>query len=167
MKKIAALLLIAGSLSSMGCAAGIARYGYTLADLKSLPVECKIAIKQNMNWDANAVEIRGKVKVYDTQFSLKCSEEYVFALLTKEGCALGADVINITEEKYPDFWSTCYQVKAEFIMMKNRQLAEGLTSDAKYDHDKIRQRSKETEKRNAAAMGAIGGAVGAPVVAPR
>ena len=39
---------------------------------------------------------------------------------------LGADVINITDERLPDILSTCYRAKAEFIRLKDRQEVEGL-----------------------------------------
>jgi len=75
---------------------------------------------------------------------------------------LDADVINILEEKYPNFWSTCYRAKAEFLVYKDRNRAESDYSDQKYTLEKILERSKETARRNkmVTEAGVMGGLFG-------
>jgi len=80
---------------------------------------------------------------------------------------LGADVINITQEKQPNpLTSTCYRAKAEFLRFKNREKAKNLVSDAKYAPEAIIERSAKFSKRNKEVMaGAVlGGVLGAIIV---
>ena len=42
---------------------------------------------------------------------------------------LGADVVNIVEEKKPDFLNSCYRVKAEFLKFNDAEFISSLQSD--------------------------------------
>ena len=108
--------LSAGLLALCGCAAGISRQGYTLGDVRQPghPTDCHLAFKCKATYESNEVEVVGHIKAYDTSVSVTCDEAYILDIFSKEACALGADVVNVTDEHYPSFWSTCYQAKAEF-----------------------------------------------------
>lgn len=42
---------------------------------------------------------------------------------------LGANVVNIIEEKRPDFLNPCYRVKAEFLKFNDAEFISSLQSD--------------------------------------
>jgi len=144
-------MLVFSQLVLLGCSAGISRSVYVQRSDR-IYSPCDAVIINNLKIDQNEIEILGKAKVFDTGFSVKCDEEFVLSILRKEACALGADVINITEEKYPDSWSTCYRAKAEFIRLRKSQSLTSLKSDPQYDPWKVSLRSGETHGRNQRAM---------------
>jgi hypothetical protein len=151
-----------------GCAAGITRTGYQLPEnmeAKSLE-KCPIAIQRNAKYDSNDLVALGSIHSYDTGFSIDCDEAYTLDIFCKEGCMLGADLINITEEKQPDLWSTCYRAKAEFLRFKDREKVKGLLSDADYAPNLIIERSVKSQKRTREVIAAsvLGGVLGTIVV---
>jgi hypothetical protein len=176
--KILLLMVLCGAAYLVsGCAAGITRTGYQLPkgqnskDLQRRP----IAIQCNGKFDTNDVEVLGSIHAYDTGVSTDCDEAYVLDIFCREGTMLGADLINITEEKQPNPWtSTCYRAKAEFLRFKDREKTKDLVSDAKYAPNLIIERSVAAGKRTrdvivaavvgGALGGVVGGAVGAIVV---
>ncbi len=162
MKQIQILFIIGILALIMGCQASITRYGYKTNDLKTNVSSCDgIVIKNNAKLSPDMFEVIGSIKASDTQFSTECSEEYVLAVFRKDACALCANIINIVEEKHPNFMSTCYQAKAELIRIKDRSLLADMTSDSQYSSELIKERSARTAIGNAAAGGAIGGVAGA------
>jgi hypothetical protein len=148
----------------IGCAAGIKRTGYTQEEIEHFNdySNCHIKIKKEANLDGYDFRLMGKVKVYDTEFSMDCDEEYVFSLLRNEACALGADLINITNEKPPNFWSTCYQVEVELLKILNEEQASKIVSDPHYEWSLIQERgAKGRKKQKTRFSGAVtGGAIG-------
>lgn len=157
MKKISTLMASMGLLVLCSCSAGISRYGYEIQDLNntsnSSSRECHIAINNQLAYDKSEVEVLGSIEAYDTSISVICSEAYVLDLFAKDACALGADAVNITEEKYPSFWSTCYRAKAEFLRFKKREQASLLTSDTKYGQKRIVAHPQRAEFYNAVYKG--------------
>src|SRR5437867_4632864 len=145
---------------STGCATGITRIGYQLpsrGEAKDL-TKCPIAIRAYASYDASAVDVLGSIKAYDTGFSTDCDEAYVLDNFCKDACALGADVVNVTEEHQPDFWSTCYRASAELLRFKEREQAKNLLSDAKYAPELIIDRAERARKRSRAILtAAVGG----------
>jgi hypothetical protein len=162
------LLILCGATAFLsGCVSGISRTGYRLpADQASDEItNHPIAIKCDAHYSTNDVVLLGSIHAYDTGFSTRCDEEYVLGIFCEEGRILGADVINITEERQPDVWSTCYQAKAQFLRFKDRKKAMGISSDPKYAPDLVAERSKESVDLTTAVIeigvfGGIGGAVG-------
>jgi hypothetical protein len=144
-----------------GCSAGISRYGYELQNINnSKPiVECNPWIKDNAKYEKDEVAVLGKIEAYDTGASITCDEAYILDIFRNDACALYADVINITEERYPNFWSSCYRAKAEFLRLKSKDNPYLLYSDAKYAPHLIAARSKETAERTERAIkaGVMGG----------
>jgi len=151
-----------------GCAAGITRTGYKLPENQSAKTleRCPIAIQRSANYDTNEIIVLGSIREYDTGFSTYCDEAYVLDLFCKEACMLGADLINIKEEKEPSLWSTCYRAKAEFLRFKDRAKVTGLLSDPKYTPNLIIERSVKSNKRTTELIVAsvLAGPLGAIVV---
>lgn len=91
----------------------ISRIGYRVDTKSLLYVDCKIPIKKfEIIPDSIATKI-GTIKLSDAGFSVNCSEEDALKILEKEGCAVGADFVNIIKENLPDNESKCYRCKAE------------------------------------------------------
>ena len=171
MKKRNNLLAVFLLVLLCSCSSGITRYGYELQDLNNLnsSADCRISIKDNMPYDKADTEILGSIKAYDTGLSVRCDEAYVLSIFCKDACALGADVVNITQERYPSFWSSCYRAKAEFLFFKNREQAKSLHSDWWYEPEMIVESSKETARRNKMAIeaGIMGGMLGGMMSSPK
>jgi hypothetical protein len=92
----------------------ISRTGYKVDTKSYLYVNCNIPIKRfEIIPDTVATKI-GIIKLSDAGFSKNCSEEDAMEILEKEGCALGADFVNILKESLPDNESNCYRCKAVF-----------------------------------------------------
>jgi hypothetical protein len=164
------LLLCITAVLASGCAAGITRTGYQLPAgqaSKDLPKR-PIAIRNNWKYDTNDVVWLGTIHDYDTGFSTECDEAFILDLFCREGCMVGADLINITDEKQPNPWtSTCYRATADFLRFKDREKAKDLLSDAQYAPDLIVKRSAAAGQRNNEVLvGAVfGGLLGGVIVA--
>ena len=167
--RIAILFLCSAAVFISGCAAGITRTGYKLPpnqNSKDL-TRCPIAIQSNAKIDTNDVVLLGSIHAYDNGLSTGCDEAAILDIFCREGCLLGADLINITNEKQPNPWtSTCYRARASFLRFKDRDKVKGLVSDAKYAPDLIIERSVATGQRNKEVLvGAVaGGLLGAIIV---
>jgi len=152
-----------------GCAPGITRTGYKLPPGKTTKDldRCNIAIRCNAGFDTNAVTVLGSIHAYDTGFSTDCDEAAILDIFCREGCVLGADIVDITEEKQPNpLTSTCYRAKAAFLRFNDRSMATNLVSDAKYAPNLIIERSAAAGKRNeeVIAGAVLGGPLGAVIV---
>jgi|GEM_PF-1515569 len=151
MKTTLMILVCGAALFVSGCTAGIKRIGYELPKEQRARVKnaqrCPIAIQCAAKHDPADVEVLGRIKAYETGFSWECDEAYVLDIFCNEACSLGADLVVVTEEKQPDFGSTCYRAKAEFVRFRDRAKAEGLLSDAKYAPELIIERAERSKKR--------------------
>ena len=169
--KVVLIIMCSIILLNSGCASGIKRTGYKLPkeqNAKTLPI-CPIVIKSHAQFETGAVVVLGHIDAYDNGISVHCDEAYAFNLFAREACALGADIINITEEKQPDFWSTCYRAKAEFLRFEDREKAIGLLSDSRYAPDLIIDRSAKAGARTrdiifASVMGGLLGGIGVALI---
>jgi hypothetical protein len=173
-KTLLALILCGVGVIVSGCKSGITRVGYQLpagAETQKLD-KCPIAIQDNVKYDTNEVQVLGSIHSYDTGFSTDCDEAYTLDIFCREGCMLGADIINITEDKQPDFWSTCYRARAEFLRFKDRDKAQKLYSHARYAPQLIIDRSVKSGRRTrdviigTVAGGALGALITWEVTAP-
>lgn len=162
MKNRFAVFVLAATFFVMGCSAGVSRQGYTLSK-ECVPSNCSVLVLGYEAFNETRMERLGSIEMYDTGFSIWCDEEYVLNRMKNEACALGADIVNITDEKYPDFWSSCYRAKADFIRLKNKEEANFVKADPHYDMVKIRERSQQTWRilQDGISAGVIGGVVGA------
>ena len=116
MKRLICFLIVC--LILVNCKHQISRIGYTVDTKNSSYADCNITIKKfEIITDSAAVKI-GTIKLSDSGFSNRCSEEDAKVILKKEGCALNADFINITKEIKPDRESNCYRCRADFYKLK-------------------------------------------------
>ena len=151
-----------------GCAASVHRQGYEIPEGEVL-VPCNMPIRSDRTGDLSGFEVIGQIEVGDSSFSTDCDEAIVLHQMTIDACHLEADLINITEEHRPDFWSTCYRAKADFLRVRDRPERVPLVSDDKYRADAVRERAQVTHRRNREMItGAIvGGVVGGAVAGDR
>ncbi|HEU6448510.1 MAG TPA: DUF1080 domain-containing protein [Verrucomicrobiae bacterium] len=173
MKIFSVMFLCFVALLISGCAVGISRTGYQLPRNKTTKdfEPCPIVLKADWKYDTNDVVLLGSIHDYDTGFSTHCDEVTVLDIFTREGCMLGADVINIIKEKDPSIWSSsCYRAKAQFLRLKDRSQVTNLVSDAEFSPERVRVHAEAIRKRNDKAMigvmvgAAAGGAVGGVIV---
>ena len=130
MKRIVLLLSL---ILFMGCSSTMTRHGYNLQNLPAnKDAQCNISIKKNFAYNKEEVEILGSIRAGDSLFSVQCGEAYVLKQFQQEACALGADLINIIDERRFDIFSTCYRAKAEFLRFKDREKVKNLVSDPLY-----------------------------------
>src|SRR6266576_4052242 len=134
---------LAAFLLFCGCATGIKRVGYTEQNVRTatLSNNYPIAIRNHAAYDPAQVRILGAISAYDTGFCTKCDEISVLEAFRLEASALGADLINVTNECYPSVSSVCYRAKAEFIRFNDRVQAAALSSDPKYSPELLTTRS--------------------------
>ena len=168
------MVLFCAAVFLTGCAPGFSRKGYQshAGQLASTSTNSPVAIQCDKIYSTNEVVVLGSIHAYDTGFSFHCDEASVLAVFQKDAQMLGADVIDITDEKQPNLASTCYRAKAQFLRFKDRNRAKGIVSDPRYAPDLVDQRSQETasdimdQNQNYEAVmfgGIIGGAVGGAI----
>ena len=151
MQKIALGLLIVLISCLLGCHASITRSGYGINDLQTNLSPCTdIIIKKNASFPEDIATVVGKIKAGESGFSFVCSEEYVLGIFRKDACALRANIVNIIEEKQPNFWSTCYRAKADLLRCKDKNVLANIKSDPQYASELVTERSKKTAIMNAA-----------------
>lgn len=129
------------------CSYKINRTGYQ-ASKSNLTSDCDIVIKKYAAID-DSMQKLGEIRLKDSGFTVSCSEADAIKLLKKEGCALNANLINITDEYRMDIKSTCYRCTAHFYRVKTDST---LVSDARFAEDKIETRSKNDKKRTNAII---------------
>lgn len=118
MKKIL-LYLSLGCLFLSSCSHRIIRTGYEVN--KSEYRYCPIEIVKTPPATDSEFQKLGEIKLGESGFSSACSEEHAMHILKGEGCALGAHLIFISEEKLPNVWSTCYRCTATFYRFTDQR----------------------------------------------
>ena len=172
MKPLLNCLLISLIVFVVGCTSGISRKNYDYSKMLNQASDgpWRVAIKFCAKYDRAEVEILGTVKAWDTGFSTECDEEYVLGVFCNEAAIVKADLVNITEEKQPSEWSTCYRAKAQLIRFKDRTKVKNLYSDITYTQPFLGQRAEVNREKNKERMqravisGVVGGAVGGAIV---
>lgn len=139
------------------CSHRIVRTGYQVnkADYKN----CDIAIRRNLN-STDSLQKVGEIQLGETGFSVSCSEADAVEILKNEGCALNADIINITNEKRSDLLSSCYRCNAEFYKYLNSSAI--VQSDEMFRPDNVNDRTTEDRKKNTGMI--IGVLIGSFIV---
>lgn len=120
------------------------RDGYSASSLKANPSECHIAIQYQAKLTNISHKVLGKIEASDSGLSVQCQQDNVLNQFYREACGLDANLINIVTEQFPDFWSTCYRAKAEFISVQTKSV---LVSDKKYKSTEVEVRSQEGRQR--------------------
>ncbi len=144
MKRVFFLLAIVILFSN--CTHKIVRSGYEIK--KSDYKDCEVVIKKFTPIPDTLAHKIGEIRLGETGFSTACSEAHAIDIIKKEACAIGADLILITEENRPDFWSSCYRCKAEFYLLKSSNRIEVVSSDSSYESDQLKQRVSKDRSRN-------------------
>jgi hypothetical protein len=77
------------------CSHRVVRNGYQIknSDTKA----CDIALVRYRTFSDSTLTKIGEVKLGDGGFSSKCTEVDAIAILKKEGCSVGANIINIID----------------------------------------------------------------------
>lgn len=151
----------------LGCTtSSIRREGYSIDGAKPTSSECKIPVKFQYDLSKGKNKTLGIIEASEPGMGIQCQEDFVLEQFQKDACAIGANLINITDEKFPNFWSSCYRAKAQLVLLDT---SETLKSDAKYSLDEVADNSKRGHARTktmiqatgAAAAGVVGGAAAA------
>ena len=144
MKRIVVYSLISILFSS--CSHRIVRSGYKMQE--NLNNDCEVVIEKNISIpDTVAIKV-GEIKLGESGFSMACSEEAALETLKKEACSIDADLILITKEKRPDFWSSCYRCNADFYKFSKLDFKENYKSNPTYDTNQIKNRVKSDRGKN-------------------
>ena len=155
MRKPVYYLILAVLISS--CSHRIVRTGYQAN--KSGYRNCDIAISKNLSI-SDSLQKLGEIKIGESGFSVSCSEADAIEILKNEGCALNADIINITLEKRPDLLSSCYRCNAEFY--KNLNSSVKVQSDEIYKPENVNNRTSSDRNKNTGMI--IGALIGGFIV---
>jgi hypothetical protein len=129
--------------------------GYQVAQSQPVP-NCKVAVK--FKAQVKDPKVLGKISAHEPGFGTTCGKEFVIEQFQRDACQIGANLINITEQRHADFWSTCYRAKAELLNVKGI----AFSTDPEY-RSLAMQKQDHEDSVKAGAM--IGGAVGAGVAA--
>lgn len=142
-----------------GCSASVTRTGYETSALQTAAIDCsKIVIKNHAVISEDVAVVVGRVSASDSGFSTECNERYVLGIFKTDACALGADIVNITKESQPGFWSSCYQAEADLIKLKDKTQLGTLASDSRYASEAVGARSKKAA--DCLTQSVIGASVG-------
>jgi hypothetical protein len=110
------------------CAHKITRIGYNLNPVPTSDT-CQIQVVKFENQSTTTKKI-GTIYLGESGFSTRCNQATALAILKLEACNIGADIVNIIEEKKPDILSSCYRCKAELLMtVREEQIVESDSSD--------------------------------------
>ncbi len=152
MKKMMYLLIV-GLLFS-NCSHRIVRTGYQIK--KSDYTTCDVAIKKTTSIPDSLVTKIGEIKLGESGLAVACSEKHAIDILKGEACAINADLIIITEEKRPDFWSSCYRCRAEFYQFNSTDYDIDIKSEEIYSKKNVQDRVSKDRMKNAfMAVGAV------------
>lgn len=138
-------------LTFTSCSHRIVRTGYQVN--KSDYNNCDIAIKKQM-LVSDSVQKVGEIKLGEAGLSVACSEADAIEILKREGCALKADIINITEETMANLWSSCYRCKADFYRYSNPEFK--AQNDEIYNSEDVKNRvSKDRGNNTLIVIGSV------------
>ena len=121
------IVLLAFAALTSGCAASVSRIGYDVprampvasvseqsvleTESPGAPHSVLITTDVAAIQDSSAV-LLGQIRYRDSGFSTKCDEASALRLFQADAVALDANVVLITKESLPDFWSSCYRAEA-------------------------------------------------------
>ncbi len=131
------------------CSHKVNRIGYSEKPL-DLSTTCDVVIQKNDSIIGKQYEKLGSIKLKDSGFSTSCNELDAIAILKKEACSIGGNLINIIEEKRPSFASSCYQCTADIYRIHSDSLAVKVQESGEYDSYETMDRVKQDKKRNQA-----------------
>jgi hypothetical protein len=146
------LVIVAAAVSALlaGCAPTVTRMGYSAGAVAA--DSCRVALKKAWDFDSTKIKSLGSIEVGEASFARNCSEREILGLLRREACGLGANVVNITEEKRPDAASTCYRARADFLKITDSALLATVGSDSVYSGWKVEARVAMASERNSQTL---------------
>lgn len=92
---------------------------------------------------------------------INCQEDFVLAQFEQDACSVGANLINIIEERLPNIWSTCYRAKAELKITK-----ETPSTEPRYSANEISINSSAGHKKTQQMINASGAAASGVATKP-
>jgi hypothetical protein len=99
-----------------GCGYKTTRMGYEESNDPNIVLDnCEVEFVRSPYKLNQQQEVVGSISLDESGFSTNCKEPDARLILKEEACLLGADVVQITNEKQPSFISSCYRVSAKFI----------------------------------------------------
>jgi hypothetical protein len=145
MKTILFLSIIILSISS--CTHKITRTGYDIN--KTYYKTCDIIVTKNLS-ASDSLQKVGEIRLGDTGFSAACNEAQAIEILKNEGCAIGANIVHITEDSRADALSSCYRCSAVFY--KSSGAISTKQSDVQFDPQKVNERVTDDRRRSTAIV---------------
>lgn len=97
-------------------------------------------------------QLLGIIDLDDSGFSTRCDELEAIIILKEEACNVGADLVDIIEEKQPDFFSTCYRCTAALYSLDSLNVEEAYTTNL--------QELNKPKKKNQVLLNVLGFAAG-------
>ena len=150
MKKTLVLLIPCFSIT--GYSYKVTRAGYV--DKPVTSPTCEVKLVRNYSFPDSTVTPFGRIGLHDSGFTTTCSEADAIALLKKEACSVGANLVNITQESRPDMESSCYRCEANFYKIDNGKFQ--IETDPGFTAQKISGRvSKDKRRSNFIRMGSV------------
>jgi len=146
-------------LAISSCSFKVNRTGYQKTDT-NLNSSVAIPIQRYQPIPDSVARVVGEIKLGESGFSTRCKESDAIHILQREAATVGADLINIVEEKRPDVISSCYRCKATFY--KYIKPGNAVSGSEWYAAKNIDTRAKEDRKKTTALIwgGVIGGIIG-------
>jgi hypothetical protein len=137
-------------LSFIGCTHIILRTGYS-NDNTNRNSNCDVKFLRDAPVDTINGKLLGKVRVTDSGFSFACGEDDALEIFRKEACRVGANTVNIIDEKRPDILSSCYRATALLISIQNVAGSPEIQNAYSHSADSasVAKRVKEDHQRNA------------------
>lgn len=135
-----------------GCSYKVTRAAYV--ELPATSKTCDVKLVKNYAFQDSAVTQLGKIGLHDSGITTTCSETDAIALLKKEACSLGADIVNITKEVRPDMGSSCYRCEAGFYKINDEKVQ--IKTDPEFTAQNISARvTKDRRRSNLIRAGSV------------
>jgi len=144
MKKVFFFIVV--TLLFSNCTHRIVRTGYDVSSSNYDP--CDVIIKKYTSIPDSIATKLGEIKLGESGFSVVCSEAHAINIMKDEACAIGADIIIITNEVRPDLWSSCYRCSASFYKYNSSTLVIVDKNNIVYNPDNIQKRVSQDRSRN-------------------
>lgn len=125
----------------VSCSPKIVRHGYEVMPQQN--ANCEIAITKDGEFFTDETEVISKIDIGDTGFTINCDESEIIKILKAEGCSINADIINVTKEKRPGFFSSCYCASADFLRVKENVSNKPEIDETMYQEPEINKRVKK------------------------
>jgi hypothetical protein len=155
-KSISYIVLFSQILIGCGTTHKLSRIGYEQSSTEIK--DCKVVLTKDISENTTAIK-KGELNLGDSGSSTQCAPEDAFAILKNEACHLNANLVVISDEKMPDFISSCYRCHATFYTLDSSVLNQKYNLNNTISSDLIGQLNSEAKGSNA-VVNVLGGALG-------